>query len=321
MKPFLAVALVLFATDAAAQSYPSRPITIIAPTTAGGPPDTIARLLSEPMRAVLGQPVIVENVTGAGSTLGLARVVRAAPDGYTLSIGHLNSHVFSSLTYPVNYDVVNDFEPISLITIAPMALFGRSGLPGENLKELVAWLKDNPDKASFGSVGLGGPARVWATHFQNTVGTRLQFVPYRGAFAAVQDLIGGQIDLSASEASNVAPHVRGGKLKVYAMLSNSRWPVAPEIPTIEETGVPGLQMPFWHGLWAPKGTPPDVIAKLNEAVTHALADPTVRARLQQMGQEIYPREQRTPQALALHQGRGGEVGRGDQGDGRQGGVI
>jgi len=300
MKPFLAVALVLFATDAAAQSYPSRPITIIAPTTAGGPPDTIARLLSEPMRAVLGQPVIVENVTGAGSTLGLARVVRAAPDGYTLSIGHLNSHVFSSLTYPVNYDVVNDFEPISLITIAPMALFGRSGLPGENLKELVAWLKDNPDKASFGSVGLGGPARVWATHFQNTVGTRLQFVPYRGAFAAVQDLIGGQIDLSASEASNVAPHVRGGKLKVYAMLSNSRWPVAPEIPTIEETGVPGLQMPFWHGLWAPKGTPPDVIAKLNEAVTHALADPTVRARLQQMGQEIYPREQRTPQALALH---------------------
>ena len=268
MKPFLAVALALLATDAAAQSYPSRPITIIAPTTAGGPPDTIAR--------------------------------DAAPDGYTLSIGHLNSHVFSSLTYPVAYDVVKDFEPIALITIAPMALFGRSGLPGANLKELVAWLKDNPDKASFGSVGLGGPARVWATDFQNNIGTRLQFVPYRGAFAAVQDLIGGQIDLSASEASNVAPHVRGGKLKVYAMLSNSRWPVAPKIPTMEETGVPGLQMPFWHGLWAPKGTPPDVIAKLNAAVTSALADPTVRARLTQMGQEIYPREQQTPQALGAH---------------------
>ena len=300
MKPFLAVALALLATDAAAQTYPSRPITIIAPTTAGGPPDTIARLLSEPMRAVLGQPIVVENVTGAGSTLGVGRVARAAPDGYTLSIGHLNSHVFSSLTYPVAYDVVKDFEPIALITIAPMALFGRSGLPGANLKELVVWLKENPDKVSFGSVGLGGPARVWATHFQNAVGTRLQFVPYRGAFAAVQDLIGGQIDLSASEASNVAPHVRGGKLKVYAMLSNSRWPVAPEIPTIEETGVPGLQMPFWHGLWAPKGTPPDVIAKLNAAVTSALADSTVRARLTQMGQEIYPRERQTPHALAAH---------------------
>jgi tripartite-type tricarboxylate transporter receptor subunit TctC len=300
MKPFLAVALALLATDVEAQSYPSRPITIIAPTTAGGPPDTIARLLSEPMRAVLGQPIVVENVTGAGSTLGVGRVARASPDGYTLSIGHLNSHVFSSLTYPVAYDVVKDFEPIALITIAPMALFGRSGLPGANLKELVAWLKDNPDKASFGSVGLGGPARVWATDFQNNIGTRFQFVPYRGAFAAVQDLIGGQIDLSASEASNVAPHVRGGKLKVYAMLSNSRWPVAPEIPTIEETGVPGLQMPFWHGIWAPKGTPPDVIAKLNAAVTTALADPAVRARLTQMGQEIYPREQQTPQALGAH---------------------
>ena len=171
MKLFLAVLFALFVSDASADNFPSRPITIIAPTTAGGPPDTIARLLSEPMRSVLGQPVVVENVTGAGSTLGLARVARAEPDGYTLSIGHLNSHVFSSLTYPVTYDVVNDFAPIALLTVAPMAFFGRAGLPADNVKELAAWLKANPGKATFGSVGLGGPARVWAAHFEKIVGT------------------------------------------------------------------------------------------------------------------------------------------------------
>ena len=223
MKPFLAVMLALLVTDAAAQTYPSRPITIIAPTTAGGPPDTIARLLGEPMRAVLGQPVVVENVTGAGSTLGVGRVARAAPDGYTLSIGHLNSHVFSSLTYPVTYDVVKDFEPIALIGIAPMVLFGRNGLPGANAKELAAWLKANPDKASFGTVGIGGPARVWATDFQNTIGTRFQFVPYRGAFAIVQDIIGGQIDIGYTEGSNILTHLREGKLKAYAVTAESRW--------------------------------------------------------------------------------------------------
>ena len=300
MKPFLAVAFALLATDAAAQGFPSRPITIIAPTTAGGPPDTIARLLAEPMRAVLGQPIVVENVTGAGSTIGVGRVARSAPDGYTLSIGHLNSHVFSSLTYPVAYDVVNDFEPISLITIAPMALFGRVGLPGADAKELVAWLKANPDKASFGTVGIGGPARVWATDFQSSVGTRFQFVPYRGAFSIVQDIVGGQIDMGYTEGSNILTHLKGGKLKAYAVAADTRWAAAPEVPTIEQAGIPGLKMPFWHGIWAPKGTPPDVIARLNAAVMHALADPAVRARLTQMGQEIYPREQQTPAALAAH---------------------
>jgi len=300
MTPFLAVALALLATNAAAQSFPSRPITIIAPTTAGGPPDTIARLIGEPMRAALGQPIVVENVTGAGSTIGVGRVARSAPDGYTLSIGHLNSHVFSSLTYPVTYDVVKDFEPIALLTTAPMALFGRLGLPGADLKELVAWLKANPDKASFGTVGLGGPARIWATDFQNTVGTRFQFVPYRGAFAIVQDIVGGQIDLGYAEGSNILPHLKGGKLRAYAVASDVRWAPAPDVPTMAETGAPGLQMVFWHGLWAPKGTPVDIIAKLNAAVTQALADPAVRARLQQIGQEIYPRDKQTPAALAAH---------------------
>lgn len=300
MKSFLAAVLVLIATHAAADTFPSRPITIIAPTTAGGPPDTIARLLAEPMRARLGQPVVVENVTGAGSTIGVARVARAAPDGYTLSIGHLNSHVFSSLTYSVNYDVVKDFEPIAMLTTAPMALFGRIGLPAADAKELVAWFKANPGKASFGTVGVGGPARVWATDFQNTVGTKFQFVPYRGAFAIVQDIVGGQIDIGYTEGSNILTHLKSGKLKAYAITADQRWKAAPEIPTIKEAGIPGLQMPFWHGLWAPKGTPLDVIARLNMAVVSALADPAVRARMVQLGWEIVPSAQQTPQALGAH---------------------
>ncbi len=300
MTSFLAAVLVLIATQAVADNYPSRPITIIAPTTAGGPPDTIARLLAEPMRATLGQPIVVENVTGAGSTIGLARVARSEPDGYTLSIGHLNSHVFSSLTYPVTYDVVKDFEPIAMLTNAPMVLFGRIGLPGADAKELVAWLTANPDKATFGTVGVGGPARVWAADFQNTIGTRFQFVPYRGAFAIVQDIIGGQIDIGYTEASNILTHLKSGKLKAYAVTADTRWYAAPDVPTIKEAGIPGLQMPFWHGLWAPKGTPSAVIAKLNAAVTSALATPAVRARMVQLGWEIVPPAQQTPQFLAAH---------------------
>ena len=300
MKPFLAAALICLATNATAETYPSRPITIVVPTTAGGPPDTLARLIAEPMRSVLGQPVIVENVTGAGATLGVARVARAAPDGYTLSLGHVNSHVFSSLTYPTTYDVLKDFEPIALLTLAPMAIYGRMGLPGTNLKELAAWLKENPDKLSFGSVGVGGPARVWAADFQDKIGTRFQFVPYRGAIAAAQDVVAGQIDLSGGEGTNALTLSRAGKLKIYAVLTEKRWSVAPDVPTIRETGVPGLEMPFWHGIWAPKGTPQEVIAKLNAAVVHALADPVVRARFVQSGQDTYPPDQQTPQFLGAY---------------------
>jgi tripartite-type tricarboxylate transporter receptor subunit TctC len=253
------------------------------------------------MRQVLGQPIVVENVTGAGSTLGLARVARAAPDGYTVSIGHLNSHVFSSLTYSVSYDVLKDFAPISMLTTAPMLFVKRAGLPPQDLKELIAWLKAHPNAASFGSVGVGGPARVWGTDFKNRAGVEFQFVPYRGAAAIMQDLIAGQIDLACVEASNVLPHLRSGKVKALAVLTKDRWAVAPDIPTIEETGAPGFTMTFWHGLWVPKDTPKDAIAKLNAAVVDALADPTVRARLTQIGQEIVPHQQQTPEALgAFH---------------------
>jgi len=288
-------------SPATAQTYPSRPITIIVPTTAGGPPDMIARLLSERMRSTLGQPVIIENVTGAGGTIGIGRVARAAPDGYTVSIGHLNSHVFSGATYTVSYDLLKDLEPVALLTTAPLVFTARSALPPNDLHELIAWLKANPNKASFGSVGIGGPGRVWGTYFQKNTGVQYQFVPYRGAVSIVQDLVAGQIDLAAVEGSNVVPHLRGGKIKPFAVLTRTRWSAAPDIPTIDEAGTPGLYMPFWHGLWVPRNTPRDVVAKLNAAVAEALADPAIRARLAQLGQEIFPAEQQTPEALgAFH---------------------
>jgi len=285
---------------AGAQPYPARPITLVVPTPAGGPPDTIGRLLGERMKAALGQPIIIENVTGAGGTIAIARVARSAPDGYTLSIGHLNSHVFSGGAYVTSYDLLRDLEPVALLTTAPMVFTARSGLPPNDLKSLIAWLKANPNPPSFGSVGISGPARVWGTHFQDSMGVKFQFVPYRGAVLIAQDLVAGQIDLGCMEGSNILPHLRSGKIKVYALLSKSRWAAAPDIPTIDEAGAPGFYMPFWHGLWAPKNTPRDIIAKLNAAVVQALDDPTIQARLAQLGQDIFPREQRTPEALAAH---------------------
>ncbi len=296
---FAVCALVVFAlAGAQAEVYPSRPITIIAPTTAGGPPDTIARLLSDRMRAVLGQPVVVENVTGAGSTIGVARVARAAPDGYTVGIGHLNSHVFSSLTYNVSYDVLKDLAPVVMLTSAPMLFAARAGFPPNNVRELIAWLKEHPSSATMGAVGVGGPATIWSADFKARNGVQFQLVPYRGAAAVMQDAVAGQIDLVCTEASNVLPHWRAGKVKVYAVLAKDRWAVAPDISTIDESL--GFAMTFWHGLWVPKDTPKDVIAKLNAAAMDALTDPTVRARLAQMGQEIVPREQQTPEALGAY---------------------
>jgi tripartite-type tricarboxylate transporter receptor subunit TctC len=303
MTRALALTAILLAAIAAsparAQGFPTKPVTIVVPTSPGGPPDTLARLLAEPMRASLGQPVVVENATGAGGTAGVARVVRAAPDGYTLSIGHFNSHVISSITYNA-YDPLNDLEPVATIVTAPMVFIARQDLPAQNMGELVAWLKANPGKATFGSVGVGGPARLWGTNFHQATGVSFQFIPYRGAVLIVQDMLAGHIDLGCMEGSNVLPHLRGGKIRVHAVLSSSRWRAAPEVPTIGETGVPGLQMPFWHGMWAPKGTPADVVAKVSAAVESALADPTVRARLADLGQEVVPQKLRTPQGLAAH---------------------
>jgi tripartite-type tricarboxylate transporter receptor subunit TctC len=304
MRTQLAVISIVIAATvsaASAQAWPTRPITIVAPTTAGGPPDTIARILSEPMKSSLGQPVIVENVTGAGGSLGVQRVVRSAPDGYTVSIGHLNSHVFTGAVYNLSFDLLKDLAPVTMLTSAPMIFVVRNGFPADNLKDLIAWMKQHPKGATFGSVGIGGPAKVWATDFQHKIGIEFQFVPYRGAAAIVQDLIAGQIDVACVEASNVLPHLHGGKIKPYAVLSPNRWSPAPDLPTVDEAGAPGSYMTFWHGLWVPKGTPQNIIAKLDAAAVVGLADANTRARLSQTGQEIVPREQQTPEALAAHQ--------------------
>jgi tripartite-type tricarboxylate transporter receptor subunit TctC len=303
MTRILALTAILLAAIAAssahAQNYPTKPITIVVPTSPGGPPDTLARLLAEPMRASLGQPVVVENATGAGGTAGVARVVRAAPDGYTLSIGHFNSHVISSITYNA-YDPLNDLEPVATLVTAPMVFIARQALPVQDMRGLVEWMKANPGKATFGSVGVGGPARLWGTHFSQATGVNYQFIPYRGAVLIVQDMLAGHIDLGCMEGSNVLPHLRGDKIRAHAVLSDKRWSAAPDVPTIGETGVPGLQMPFWHGMWAPKGTSPEVIIRLNVAVESALADPTVRARLADLGQEVVPENMRTAAGLAAH---------------------
>jgi tripartite-type tricarboxylate transporter receptor subunit TctC len=294
----LAFATLIQVEGAAAQSYPSRPVTIIVPVAAGGVTDIVARVVGERMRASLGQPVLVENVTGAGGTIGVNRLFRSAPDGHTLAVGQWSSHVGAGAMYSVPFDYLNDFEPVSLISSGAIWLIGRSGLPAGNLKELIAWLKANPDKASAGTVGPGSGVHMCLVYFQSMTGTKFTLAPYRGAAPLIQDMLAGQIDLSCPEAGQTLPQYRAGSIKAYAVLTQERWFAAPDVPTIDEAGVPGLHFPFWHGMWAPKGTPKEVIARLNSAVVDALADPGVRQRFDELGHEIVPREQQTPQALA-----------------------
>ncbi len=282
---------------AAAQPYPSRPITMIVPYPPGGPTDTLARIFAERLRASLGQPVIVENVGGGAGSIGVARAARAKPDGYTINFGNVASHVFSSIVFKLQYDVLTDLEPIALMSTSPLWILAGTNLPGKNLKELIAWLKANETKANWAVVGPGSPAHLCGVYFQNATGTKFQFVPYKGAGPAMQDVMGGQVALTCLEASATRPHVAAGKLRAYALLSKTRWPGMPDVPTIDEAGVPGLYLPFWHGLWVPKATPPDVIARLNTAVVETLADPAMQKRLTELGVESPPRDQQTPAAL------------------------
>ena len=294
----LALAATWVPSFAIAQDYPSRPITMIVPFPAGGATSILGRILAEHMKGVLGQPIVVENVTGASGSIGATRAARAAADGYTLSFGNWASHVGSGAMYPLQFDLLRDLEPVAFLANSPLWIVARNSLPPRDLKELIAWLKANPDKASAATVGVGSGSHMCGIYMQNRTGTRFQFVPYRGGAPAMQDLVAGQVDFMCDFAGNSLPNMRNGQIKAYAVMAKTRWFAAPDVPTFEEMGVPGLQMSFWHGLWVPKGTDAAIVAKLSSAVQAALADATVKQRFVDMGQEMPPREQQTPQALA-----------------------
>jgi tripartite-type tricarboxylate transporter receptor subunit TctC len=288
-------------TSASAQNFPTRPVSIVVPFAAGGPADAMARVIGDRMRVSLGQQVIIENFAGAGGSTGVGRVVRAAPDGYTISIGHWSTHVVNGAIYDLSYDLLKDLEPVAQLPSNPQWVVSKKSVPATNLKELIAWLKANESKISAGTAGAGSASHVGGVYFQNITGTHFPFVPYRGTGPALNDLIAGQIDLIIDQTSNSMAQVQAGTIRAYAVTAKARLPSAPDIPTVDEAGAPGLYISVWYGLWVPKGTPRDVIAKLNAAAVDAMADPTVRNRMATFGLEIPPREQQTPEALGALQ--------------------
>jgi tripartite-type tricarboxylate transporter receptor subunit TctC len=289
------------ATGSAAEDYPTRPITMIVPFAAGGPTDTLARILSERFRISLGQTVVVENATGAGGSIGVGKAVRAASDGYTLSIGHWSTHVLNGAIYPLTYDLLKDLDPVALLASNPQLIISKSAVPAHDLKQLVAWIKANQDKMTVGTAGAGSASHVAGVYFQNSIGAHFQFVPYRGTGPALQDMVAGQIDVMFDQASNSLPQIRGGNIRAYAVTAKTRLTSAPDIPTVDEAGMPGFYIAVWQGLWVPHGTPKDIVAKLTAAVQAALADPVMQRRLADLGLEIPPLAQQTPEGLGTYQ--------------------
>ena len=286
---------------AMAQSYPSRPVTIVVPFSAGGPTDVLARLMVERMRRSLGQSVIVDNTTGAGGSIAVAKVVRAAPDGYTAGIGHWGTHVVNGAYYSLAYNLLSDLEPVALIASNPQVIASKAAVPAKDLKELIAWINANQGKVLMGNGGVAASSHMGAIYFQSAIGAKFQHVAYRGGAPAMQALLAGEIDLYVTQISNITAYVKGGRVRAYAVTAATRQAVAPDIPTVDEAGVPGLYTSIWHGYWLPKGTPRDIIMKLNSAVVDTLADPTVRERFADLGQEIPVREQQTPESLGIYQ--------------------
>jgi tripartite-type tricarboxylate transporter receptor subunit TctC len=294
---FALIASIAAVTSAAAQTYPNKSITIIVPFSAGGPSDALARIMGEHMKGTLGQSFVIENVTGAAGSIGVGRSVRSAPDGYTISFGHLGTHVANGAIYPLPYNLLTDLEPVVLLPSNPMVVVSKNALPTKNLKELLAWLKANQPTA--GTAGAGSGSHLAGVYLQSLTGLKLQYVPYRGTAPALTDLVGGQIDIIVDQASNSMQQIRSGGIRAYAITDTKRLKAAPEIPTAEEAGLPGFHMTLWSALWAPKGTPKDVIARLNAAAVTAMADPAVQKRLNDLGLEVPAREQQTPQALGV----------------------
>ncbi|HTV35739.1 MAG TPA: tripartite tricarboxylate transporter substrate-binding protein [Xanthobacteraceae bacterium] len=285
------------AGTAAAETFPSHPVTLIVPFAAGGPSDTVARVVAQGMSQALGQSVIVENIGGAAGTIAAARVARATPDGYTLAEATWSTHVVSPVVYQhLSYDVLKDFVPVALLTQTPEVLLSKKTLPANDLHGLIAWLKANPNAAFQGVAG--GTDEVAGYFFKQKTGTQFQYVPYRGLTLAMQDLVAGRIDLMFDQPSDALAQIRAGTIKAYAVMADRRLGVAPEIPTVDEAGLPGVYLSTWQAIFAPKGTPDDAIAKLNAAAQTALADPTVRKRLADIAQDVVPRDQQSPAALA-----------------------
>jgi len=304
MKPlilFVSLVAAFATTTVSAQTYPSRPITMVVPFAAGGPVDVVARILAVPMGKSLGQTVVVENTVGAGGSIGVGRVARSAPDGYTVSIGHWSTHVVNGAVYALNYDLLKDLEPVAMIGGNSMLIVSRATVPAKNLGELVAWVRANQAKVNVGTAGPGSGTHVSGVYFQNAIGAKLQFIPYKGTGPAMQDLIGGQIDLIVDQMSNSLPQLRSGKIRAYAITARTRSPAAPDIPTVDEAGLPGFHMGIWYGTWVRRGTPKEAVARLNGAIIESLADATARKRLADLGLEIVPRAQQTQEALAAHQ--------------------
>jgi tripartite-type tricarboxylate transporter receptor subunit TctC len=286
---------------AAAQDYPTRPITMIVPFPAGGATDTLARFLAERMRGIFGQPVITENIAGAAGSLGVGRAVRSAPDGYTLSIGTSTTHMLTGGLYALQFDLLKDLEPIIQIGSEPLLIVGKKGLPADDLKGLIAYLKANPDKASVGIAGVGATGHLTGISFQKETGTKFQFVPYRGNAPAMQDLLAGQIDFMIEPSSNFKSLVAAGSIKPFAITGRTRLPSSPNIPTADEAGLPGFFASLWYGLWVPRDTPKDIIARLNAAMVQILADPEVQKRFDELGIQITPLAQQSPEALRAFQ--------------------
>jgi len=295
------LAMLVLGSQADAENFPSHPITVIVPFSAGGPSDAMMRILSERMRSVLGESILIENVTGAGGSLGVGRVVRSAADGYTIGFGHLGTHVANGAIYKLGYDLVADLEPIVLLPSNPMIIVSKNAVPAKSLGELLAWLKSRPSPPTAGTAGAGSGSHIAGLYFENVTGIKLQYVPYRGTAPALNDLVAGQIDIILDQTSNSISQVRAGTIRAYAVTDAKRVEQAADIPTTDQAGLPGFHMTLWSGLWAPKGTPKEVIAKLNRAALDALNDPSVRTKLENLGLQMTPADQLSPQALGTLQ--------------------
>jgi tripartite-type tricarboxylate transporter receptor subunit TctC len=291
------VATLAFGASVRADNFPSHPITIMVPFAAGGPSDAMARILGDRMKTVLGQPLVIENVTGAGGSIGVGRVVRSPADGYTIGFGHLGTHVANGAVYKLGYDLVADLEPIVMLPSNPMIVVSKNDVPAKTLNELIAWLKSRPEPVTAGTAGLGSGSHIAGLYFENATGIKLQFVPYRGTAPAMNDLVAGQIDMIIDQTSNSINQVRAGTIRAYAVTDDKRVASAPDIPTTDEAGLPGFHMTLWSGLWAPKGTPKEIVAKLNAAAIEALNDPAVQKQFENLGLQMPPENQLTPQAL------------------------